>query len=440
MRTPNVHWRGAECARPMAAISRNADPTGRDLYQSRPPDRDGSASDEPDCAVACVPWHGASPLPSRREHAEAPCPISAGNRSTRDRPTLPSQAAVVAPSLRRRASSFHMRRMTRLARCRLWARRAPRRVFALRHLAFEVAACFGMEALLGDAGDVEHCVDASVATEVEPMSHRGATTLPGRQRHCSSAAPPSELRLAGEPERIAHLDDQRCGGDRTDPRLLAQRRAVLVQQPNELALEPSDLAKRLAVLVDQQRQPRQPIDARRRRHAGSIDVELGRAAPGETRSCRANQAAHGSRSAAWPADPARSATPACESQRASDGAPTPPRSGPPTRRTPQAPAPDRATARREALAPLPSRQRSRSSPAAALAAAALSVAGAPHERRSRPQPTPRRHVIPSSLSPRHRHAQHHVRTATRSPRSSRCCGCRTCRASTRRRSRRSPPR
>lgn len=44
------------------------------------------------------------------------------------RQTLPCQAAVMAGVSRRRDSSFHMRRMTRLASCRLWARRASRRV------------------------------------------------------------------------------------------------------------------------------------------------------------------------------------------------------------------------------------------------------------------------------------------------------------------------
>lgn len=39
--------------------------------------------------------------------------------------TLPCQAAMTTARSRRRDSSFHMRRMTRLARCRLWARRAP---------------------------------------------------------------------------------------------------------------------------------------------------------------------------------------------------------------------------------------------------------------------------------------------------------------------------
>ena len=45
-----------------------------------------------------------------------------------DCPTLPCQAAGSEWSFGRRDSSFHMRRMTRLARCRLCARRAARRV------------------------------------------------------------------------------------------------------------------------------------------------------------------------------------------------------------------------------------------------------------------------------------------------------------------------
>jgi hypothetical protein len=77
---------------------------------------------------------------------------------------------------RRRASSFHMRRMMRLARCRLCARRAPRRVLPSVILRFEVGPGVGVKALLSDARDVEDAVDPSVAAEVQSVPHRCAAT------------------------------------------------------------------------------------------------------------------------------------------------------------------------------------------------------------------------------------------------------------------------
>src|SRR5215216_1417229 len=53
---------------------------------------------------------------------------------------------------------------------------------AFGELAVDVDAGFGVVALLGDAGDVEHAVDASVAAEVEPMPDRTVGALARRQR------------------------------------------------------------------------------------------------------------------------------------------------------------------------------------------------------------------------------------------------------------------
>ncbi len=66
-------------------------------------------------------------------------------------------------------SSRHMRRMTRLARCRLWARRASRRVLPSAAFSGEVGGGISVVAGLGDRRDVEDAVDASVASVVEPV-------------------------------------------------------------------------------------------------------------------------------------------------------------------------------------------------------------------------------------------------------------------------------
>jgi hypothetical protein len=73
-----------------------------------------------------------------------------------------------------------MRRMTRLARWRLWDRRASRRVLPWLNLAVDVVTGRWQVALLGDRGDAEHTVDTSVAPEVETMSHDWSISLAGR--------------------------------------------------------------------------------------------------------------------------------------------------------------------------------------------------------------------------------------------------------------------
>ena len=62
--------------------------------------------------------------------------------------------------------------------------------------AVDVATGLVEVALLGDAGDVEHAVDPSVATEVEAMFDGLAITFTGRQSDSAGAAPASELGLA----------------------------------------------------------------------------------------------------------------------------------------------------------------------------------------------------------------------------------------------------
>lgn len=65
-----------------------------------------------------------------------------------------------------------MRRIARLARWRLWARRPSRGVLPSAVFAVEVGAGGGVVALLGDAADVEHVVHAPVASEVEAVPDR----------------------------------------------------------------------------------------------------------------------------------------------------------------------------------------------------------------------------------------------------------------------------
>jgi hypothetical protein len=62
--------------------------------------------------------------------------------------------------------------MTRLARWRLCARRASRRVLAFAEFAVDVDPRLVEIAVLSDADDVEHAVDSSVAAEVESMLDR----------------------------------------------------------------------------------------------------------------------------------------------------------------------------------------------------------------------------------------------------------------------------
>jgi hypothetical protein len=62
-----------------------------------------------------------------------------------------------------------MRRMTRLARWCLWAAAGLSGGLAFGGLAGEVDAGRLVVALLGDTGDVEHAVDATVASEVEAV-------------------------------------------------------------------------------------------------------------------------------------------------------------------------------------------------------------------------------------------------------------------------------
>jgi hypothetical protein len=153
-----------------------------------------------------------------------------------------------------------MRRMTRLARWRLWARRASRRV-AFGDLAFDVGLGGLVVALLGDAGDVEHAVDAPVPAVVEAVSDWLTGAFAGGQGDCAGAAPPSELRLAIEPCRVTDLADECRRGDGSDAGFVAQRGAVFVEQRVKLGFEAADLTSPDAVLVDEHDQPLEPIDA-----------------------------------------------------------------------------------------------------------------------------------------------------------------------------------
>ena len=95
----------------------------------------------------------------------------------------------------------------------------------------------------------------TVAAEVESVSHRDSFAFAAGECDGSGAAPAGELRLGGEPERVADFDDQRGRGDGADAGLVAQRGAVLVEEPGQFALEPADLGERLTVLVDEGAQP-----------------------------------------------------------------------------------------------------------------------------------------------------------------------------------------
>lgn len=109
-------------------------------------------------------------------------------------------------------------------------------------LAGDVGAGEFVVALLGDAGDVEHAVDATVAPEVEPVPDRWPVALTGGQGHSAGAAPAGELGLAGEAERVADLDQQRGRGDRADPGVVTKRGAMGVEQLVDAVFESADLS------------------------------------------------------------------------------------------------------------------------------------------------------------------------------------------------------
>lgn len=96
-------------------------------------------------------------------------------------------------------------------------------------------------ALLGGAGDVEDAVDPPVAPEVEAMPD-GQTIAFARGERDRTGVPARELRLTREAERLTDLDEQRGGGDRPDPRFVAQGGAVGVEKVVEVAFELTDLA------------------------------------------------------------------------------------------------------------------------------------------------------------------------------------------------------
>jgi hypothetical protein len=63
----------------------------------------------------------------------------------------------------------------------------------------------------------------------------------GGERDGAGAAPASEFGLGREPGRITDLDDEGGGVDRSDPGLVAQRCAVLVEEAVDVVLESVDL-------------------------------------------------------------------------------------------------------------------------------------------------------------------------------------------------------
>lgn len=101
--------------------------------------------------------------------------------------TLTCQATVMRVGSRRRVSSFHMLRMTRSARCRLWAPRAFRRDFLSASLS-SMKVHGSRVAILGDARDVEHAVDPSLAAEVEARCLTG-NPLPSLDQSAKAPVP-----------------------------------------------------------------------------------------------------------------------------------------------------------------------------------------------------------------------------------------------------------
>lgn len=106
----------------------------------------------------------------------------------------------------------------------------------------------GLPAGLDDRRDVQHRVDAPVASEVEPALGGVATAFAWGQGDGAGAAPAGELGLAVEPSGVAYLAEQHGGGDRADAGLVARCGAVLVEQ---IVDEPFEAAARCAVLVDE---------------------------------------------------------------------------------------------------------------------------------------------------------------------------------------------
>ena len=113
----------------------------------------------------------------------------------------------------------------------------------------EVGGRFGLAALLGDRRDVEHAVDAPVASEVEPVLDGVAGAFARGQRDGAGAAPAGELGLAVEAAGVADLAQQGRCCDRADAWLVAQGGSVFVEQLVDEAFEAADLAARCAVLL-----------------------------------------------------------------------------------------------------------------------------------------------------------------------------------------------
>ena len=128
-------------------------------------------------------------------------------------------------------------------------------------LAVDVGAGSVVIALLGDTADVEDAVDAPVAAEVEMVADRWAVGCARGDGAVAGAAPSSELGLAGEPERVADLDEKRRGGDRPDPGFVTQGGSVSVDELVDVMCELADRAASGSVLVDKGDEPGQSVVA-----------------------------------------------------------------------------------------------------------------------------------------------------------------------------------
>jgi hypothetical protein len=175
-----------------------------------------------------------------------------------DCPTLPCQAAMAEDGVRA-CSSRHIRRMTRLARWRLWARLASRRVFPW--VVFRVryswasgrSRCWVAEAMWRTL----------LMRRLPRKSRRCLTGSPSPSPEESATAPvpqpASELGLPGEPERIGDFAYQGCRSDGCDAWFVTEGGAVFIEEFIDELFQTADLGSHLTVLVDERDQPRQPI-------------------------------------------------------------------------------------------------------------------------------------------------------------------------------------
>ncbi|MFT5531776.1 MAG: hypothetical protein ACI91O_001806 [Candidatus Poriferisodalaceae bacterium] len=134
---------------------------------------------------------------------------------------------------------------------------------AFASFAGEVNGSFRHNTGLGNRDGVKHRVDSPVTSEIEAMTYRDASSLTRRQRDSPSAAPSSELGLAGEPERVTDLAQQRRRNNSSDTNFVTQRGSMLIKKIIYDPFKAANLTAGGLILFDKALEPTKPITARR---------------------------------------------------------------------------------------------------------------------------------------------------------------------------------